>query len=161
VAELTETSLPGVGVRVEFMSDEGKRVGVVHLKSGSRELFVCAPSDPDAVAFNVRLSDDESHALADALGGSSIVESLDVMSQQIEGLAIDWLAVEPESALAGSTIADARVRTRTGASIVAAIRNGVAYPAPGPEFEIEAADVLVVVGTSDGIGAVRKLLKSD
>lgn len=160
MAELTETSLPGVGFRVEFTSDEGRRVGVVHLRTGSRELFVCAPSDPDAVAFNVRLTDDESHALADALGGSSIVESLDDMSQRIEGLAIDWLTVDPESALAGKTIADARVRTRTGASIVAAVRGGEAHPAPGPDFEIAGSDVLVVVGTPEGIASVRAILRS-
>jgi len=160
VAELTETSLPGVGVRVEFTSDEGRRVGVVRLKSGDRELFACSPADPDTVAFNVRLSDDESHALADALGGSSIVESLDDMSQRIEGLAIDWLTVDSASPFAGATIGDARIRTRTGASIVAAIRQDMAHPAPGPEFEIAAADVLVVVGTPEGISSVREILKS-
>ncbi|MCZ7533128.1 MAG: potassium transporter TrkA [Acidimicrobiia bacterium] len=160
MAELTETSLPGVGVRVEFMSEEGQRVGVVRLKSGDRELFACASSDPDTVAFNVRLSDDESHALADALGGSSIVESLDDMSQRIEGLAIDWLTVSSASPLAGMTIDEARVRSRTGATIVAAIRHGTAHPAPGPEFEIAAADVLVVVGTPEGISEVRHILKS-
>lgn len=159
MAELTETSLPGVGVRVEFTSDEGRRVGVVHLRSGRRDLFVCNPTDPDAVELNVRLSDDESHALADALGGSSIVESLDDMSQRIEGLAIEWLTVDSKSPLAGMTIANGHVRTRTGASIVAAVRKGAALPAPGPEFEIAPDDVLVVVGTPDGIDAVRDILK--
>lgn len=160
MAELSETSLPGVGLRVEFTSDEGRRVGVVHLRSGARELFVCAPTDPDAVAFNVRLSDDESHALADALGGSSIVESLDDMSQRIEGLAIDWLTVEANSPIAGVSIGDARVRTRTGASIVAAVRSGEAHPAPSPDFEISPNDVLVVVGTPEGITSVREILRS-
>ena len=159
MAKLNETSLPGVGVRVEFTSDEGRRVGVVHLRSGERELFVCAPADPDAVAFNLRLSDDESHALADALGGSSIVESLHDMSQQIEGLAIDWLTVEDGSPLAGTSIGEARVRTRTGASIVASVRAGEAHPAPAPDFEITAGDVLVVVGTPEGISAVRNILR--
>ena len=160
MAELTETSLPGVGVRVEFTSDEGRRVGVVHLRSGRRELFVCAPTDPDAVELNVRLSDDESHALADALGGSSIVESLDDMSQRIAGLAIEWLTVDENSPFDGMTIGDGHVRTRTGASIVAAVRQGEAVPAPGPEFEIAHDDVLVVVGTPDGIDQVRDILKS-
>lgn len=160
MAELTETSLPGVGVRVEFISDEGRRIGVLHFRTGKRELFVCSPNDPDAVAFNVRLSDDESHALADALGGSSIVESLDDMSQRIEGLAIEWMTVEPDSALAGKTIADGRVRSRTGVSIVAAVRQGAAHPAPGPDFELLQDDVLVVVGTPEGIDAVGDILKS-
>lgn len=159
MAELTETSLPGVGTRVEFISDEGRRVGVVHMLGGGREMFVCSPSDPDTVAISLRLSDDESHALADALGGSTIVESLDDMSQNVEGLSIDWITVDAGATLAGSTIGAAEVRTRTGATIVAVIRDDDAHPAPAPDFEIRADDVLVVVGRPEGISAVRTILK--
>lgn len=158
--KIEETPLPGVGVRVEFMSEGGSRVGVVHHRTGRRELFVCAPEDPDAVALNLNLSDDESHALADALGGTSIVENLSSLEQQIEGLAIDWLVVSPESPYVDKSIGDARVRTRTGVSVVAVIRGNEANPAPGPEFMIRAGDTLVVVGTSDGIASVRAILVS-
>lgn len=160
VPKIEETPLPGVGVRVEFMSEGGSRVGVVHHRTGRRELFVCAPDDPDAVALNLDLSDDESHALADALGGTSIVENLSSLEQQIEGLAIDWLSVTPESPCVDRSIGDARVRTRTGTSVVAVIRGDEANPAPGPEFVIRSGDTLVVVGTSDGIASVRSILVS-
>ena len=158
--EIQETSLPGVGQRVEFTSAEGSRVGVVHHRTGWRELFVCPPEDPDAVALSLRLSDDESHALADALGGSSVVESLSHLAYQVEGLAIDWLNVDRDTPFVDKTIGDARVRTRTGVSIVAVIRGEKAPPAPGPDFTIEADDKLVVVGTTDGIEAVRDILTS-
>lgn len=157
--EIEETALPGLGLRLEFQSEEGHRIGVVHHRTGRRELFVCPPSDPDSAALTIRLSDDESHALADALGGSSVVESLTAV-QQIEGLAIDWLQVDPDTPYANRTIGDARVRTRTGASIVAVIRGDEALPAPGPEFRLEANDVAVVVGTGAGIEAVRSLLNA-
>lgn len=160
MADLKETQLPGVGQRVEFISDEGRRVGVVHHRTGKRELFVCSPTDPDAVTVSLRLSDDESHALADALGGSSIVESLDHMAQQVEGLAIDWLTVAGDSPSAGKSIAEGRIRTRTGVSVVAVIRGGSAHPAPSPDFNFEANDVLVVVGTPDGIDLVKQILTS-
>ncbi len=158
MADITETALPGVGQRIEFVSEAGNRIGVVHYRTGRRELFVCSPSDPDAVELSVALTDDERHALADALGGSTIVESLDSMAQHIEGLAIDWVTVDVGTPFVGKSIGDARVRTRTGASIVAVIRGETALPAPGPEFGIEAEDVLVVVGTPDGIVAVGDLM---
>lgn len=159
--ELNETHLPGVGDRVEFISTEGRRVGVVHHRTGRRELFVCSPADPDAVAMNVSLTDEESHALADALGGSSIVESLGSLTQQVEGLAIDWLKIEDGSPYVDRTIADAEVRTRTGVSIVAVIRDDEALPAPGPDFVFAAGDSVVVVGTPEGIASTRLLLSAD
>ncbi len=156
--KIEETPLPGVGVRVEFVVEDGSRVGVVHHRTGRKELFVCAPHDPDAVALNLNLSENESHALADALGGSTVVETLASLEHQIEGLAIAWLTVDAESPYAAKTIGDARVRTRTGASVVAVIRGSEAFPAPGPDFHIQAGDTLVVVGTSDNIELVHDIL---
>lgn len=156
--EIEETSLPGVGVRHDFTLEEGSRIGVIHHRTGRRELFFCSAEDPDSVAMSVNLSDDDSHALSEALGGSTVVENLTRLQQQIEGLAIDWLAVDPESPYAGRTIGDARIRTRTGVSVVAVIRGDEAFPAPGPQFMVEPSDTLVVVGTPDGINRVADIL---
>lgn len=159
--QIEETPLPGVGVRHEFIADDGSRVGVVHHRTGRRELYVCGPEDPDAAVINLNLSDDESHALADALGGSKVIESLTDLQQRIEGLAIDWLAVEPGVSQVGKTIGQARIRTRTGVSVVAVIRGDQAFPAPEPEFMVEENDTLVVVGTSEGIKQVQAILTAD
>lgn len=158
MAQIEETSLPGVGMRHEFTSEDGSRVGVIHHKSGRRELFVCPPGDPDAVVLSLSLSDDESHALSEALGGSTVIENLQHLEQRIEGLAIDWLKVDPQTPYAGRTVGDARIRTRTGVSVVAVIRGERAHPAPGPDFHIEAGDTLVVVGTSEGVKAAAEIL---
>lgn len=155
---IEETPLPGVGLRHEFTAEDGSRVGVIHHKSGRRELFVCPPNDPDAVVLSLNLSGEESHALSEALGGSSVIENLQDLEQQIEGLGIDWLKVDEASPYADRTVGDARIRTRTGVSVVAVIREAKAHPAPGPEFRIHAGDTLVVVGTSEGIKAVAEIL---
>lgn len=158
MTDIEETSLPGVGLKHEFTADDGSRMGVIHHRSGRRELFVCPPDDPDTVKFSLNLTDDDSRALADALGGSTVVENLVDLQQSIEGLAIDWLKIADDSPYAGKTIGDARIRTRTGVSVVAVIRGENAHPAPGPEFKAEAGDTLVVVGTTDGIKAVEDIL---
>jgi TrkA domain protein len=64
------------------------------------------------------------------------------------------------SPFAGRTIGDTGARTRTGVSIVAVLRAGSAHPAPGPEFGLRVADVLVVVGTPRGIEELVVLLRS-
>lgn len=156
--KIEETPLPGVGMRHDFTAEDGSRIGVVHHRTGRRELFFCSAEDPDAVTHSLNLSDDDSHALSEALGGSSVIENLSSLQQQVEGLAIDWLRVDEDTPYAGKSIGDARIRTRTGVSVVAVIRGDQAYPAPGPEFHIEAHDTLVVVGTPEGIKSVTEIL---
>lgn len=158
MADIEETVLPGVGLRHEFSADDGSRIGVIHHRSGRRELFACPPDDPDAVAVTLSLSEQDSRALSEALGGSAVVENLVDLQQRVEGLAIDWLKVDAASPYADRTIGDARVRTRTGVSVVAIIRGDDAHPAPGPDFHIEPGDTLVVVGRPEGITAVERIL---
>jgi TrkA domain protein len=160
VARIEETPLPGLGIRYDFVTEEGQRIGVIHHRTGRRELFVCPPDDPDSASLTLNLSDDDSHALSDALGGSRIIEGLTHLQQQVEGLAIDWLTVEGGTAYADKTIGEARIRTRTGVSVVAVIRDENANPAPGPDFHLDTGDVLVVVGTPEGIENVRELLST-
>lgn len=158
MAEIEEFKLPGVGIRYEFTSKSGRRVAVVSHRSGRREIFIGDPKDPDAFREVADLAEDESRTLAEVLGGTRVTEHLTELRQTVEGLAIDWLPVEPTSPYAGRTIGDTRMRTRTGVSIVAVLRGDEPFPAPGPEFEIEANDTLVVVGTQRGVeGAVEIL----
>lgn len=158
MTKIEETQLPGVGVRYEFLTEDGERVGVVHHRGGRREMFVCRAEEPDAVAMSVDLTDDEAHTLGEMMGVATVVEKLNNLQQSIEGLAIDWLTVDPGTPYAGRTIGDARIRTRTGVSVVAVIRDTSPYPAPGPDFHVEAGDTLVVVGTTKGIEAVTDIL---
>jgi TrkA domain protein len=157
MAQIEETHLPGVGVRFDFVTDEGQRVGVVHHRGGRREVFVCPPDDPDTATLSLDLTDDDAHTLAEILGVSPVIEAMSQV-QQVEGLAMDWLPVHPTSPYAGKTIGDGRIRTRTGVSVVAVIRESEHYPSPGPDFEFQAGDVVVVVGTVDGIEAVKTIL---
>ena len=158
MAEIREVKLPGLGMRYEFTTQEGKRVGVVSHRSGRKELYFAHPDDPDAFKRMLGLNDEDARTLAELLGGSRIAEELAGLQQRIEGLAIDWLPVREDSPYVGRTIGEARVRTRTGVSIVALLREDQAVPAPGPDTEIASGDYLVVVGTTRGIEEVVELL---
>jgi TrkA domain protein len=159
MAEVTETRLPGVGVRHEFTTTRGEHIGVLALRSGWHEVVRYDRADPDASATLLRLSPDDSRTLVEMLGGSRVSEAVSVVQQQVEGLAIDWLTVTPESQAVGSTIGEGQFRSRTGASIVAVVRGDTTVPAPGPEFRFEPGDVAVAVGTRDGLAQLRDLLR--
>ncbi|MEX0757583.1 MAG: TrkA C-terminal domain-containing protein, partial [Acidimicrobiia bacterium] len=136
MVKIEETQLPGVGVRYEFLTEDGERVGVVHHRGGRREVFVCTADEPDSVAMTLDLSDDEAHTLGEMMGVATVVEKLVGLQQSIEGLAIDWLTVDAGTPYVGRTIGEARFRTRTGVSVVAVIRDTTPFPAPGPEFQV-------------------------
>jgi TrkA domain protein len=158
VTTVRETQVPGVGVRYELDLESGQRIGVLVHRSGRREVLHYSPRDPDAVEAEMVLTAAEGKVVADLLGGTQLIESLTQMQQRVEGLAIDWLPLPAGSPFAGRTIGDAEVRTRTGVSIVAVIRDDQAYPAPGPDFGLAADDTAVVVGTPAGIRATAELL---
>lgn len=147
-----------MGVRYELDLENGQRIGVLAHRSGRRDLLHYSQRDPDAVQAEMSLTPEEGKVVADLLGGTQLTTSLAQVQQRVEGLAIDWLPIPPSSPFAGRTIGDARVRTRTGVSIVAVLRDEDAYPAPGPEFGLLADDTVVVVGTPEGITATAALL---
>ena len=156
--EVEETTLPGLGLRHEFKSKHGERVGVVSHRDGRRDLFVYAERDPDACKNVLSLTADESQTVAELLGGTRVTRNLTDLQQQVEGLAIDWLQLSPASPFAGRPLGDARVRSRTGVSVVAVLRDRTAVPSPGPAFVLEAGDTLVAVGTAESLEATGQLL---
>lgn len=159
MAEVTETQLPGVGVRHEFRTVAGERLSVLSHRTGRREVAVYNNrADPDACSTVLHLSPDDTRTLAELLGGSPVSEAVNEV-QRLQGVAIDWIPIRPGAQLAGATIGDGRIRTRTGTSVVALVRGDTTVPAPGPEATIEAGDIVVAVGTPDGLRQAREILE--
>ncbi len=78
---------------------------------------------------------------------STILEDEDVLSldSQVEVVR----TTVPE--LVGQTLAEARVRSRTGCTVVAIERDGELVTGIGPDVRVQADDALVVAGTDEGI----------
>jgi TrkA domain protein len=159
MAEVRETKLPGVGVRHEFTTETGKDIGVLVYRDGRREILVYDDDDPDACSSLITLSADDTRTVSELLGASQVTEAVSAVQQEIEGLAIEWIDVHSTSPAAGATIGDGMYRTRTGSSIVAVIRADQSIPAPGPEFGLLAGDVIVAVGTVEGLATMRELIR--
>lgn len=156
MTEIVETTLPGVGVRLDFLCASGRRVGVIARTSGRRELLVYDQRDPDQVRAQVDLAADEAAALGEALGGPQISDPVDRLPSMVAGLVVDWLPI-PAGA-APRTIGELELRRRTGASVVAIVRDDHPIPAPGPDAELRDGDTVVLVGTAEGISVAAALL---
>jgi TrkA domain protein len=158
--EIQETALPGVGLRHDFTTRSGRQLGVVTHRTGRRDLLLYDRDDPDATQEVIRLTEEEADTLAYLLGTARLTGRLAELQQRIEGLAIDWLPIRPDSPYAGQAIADTQARSRTGTSIVAILRGDGGIPAPTPDARLEPGDTLVVVGTTKGMKELSTLLGS-
>lgn len=157
--DITETRLPGVGLRYEFANADGDRIAVIARRSGDFEVFVCsAGRDPDSARRVFRLTDQEADALSQILGAPRMVETYADLTKEIPGLSAGQVVLRPESRYAGRPLGETKARTRTGASIVAIVRDEEVLASPGPEQVLQAHDVLVVIGTDEGIDGVRQLV---
>lgn len=155
---LEETKLPGIGLRHDFATLKGRRVGVISKRDGSRSIAVYSKDDPDACQVSVELTAEECEALAELLGAPRVIERLARLREQVEGLATDKILIAEGSPYAGRTLADAAIRSRTGASVVAVVRRDEVVPSPTPDFVFAPRDKVIVVGTEEGVTATRSLL---
>lgn len=158
MTEVRETLLPGVGVRHEFTTDDGKDVGVIVHHDGRREVLAYDPDDPDTCSSLLSVSENDTQTLAELLGVSHVSETVGEVRQDIDGLGLEWVELGDGSPAVGQTIGDGAYRSETGTTIVAVIRNGRPVPSPGPDFALSAGDVAVAVGSHAGLTSLRALL---
>jgi TrkA domain protein len=159
MGHITETRLPGVGVRFDFTSSSGQRIGVIAHASGRRELIVCGSDDPDSCRDVVRLDEDDARTLAEVLGQSQVTEQVDAMRLQLYGLTVDWLPVSEKSACAHCTIHEIEHIEESSAAVVAVVREGELIATPPSTFALQPGDTAVAIGTVEGVDRLFKLLQ--
>ena len=151
------TPLPGIGVRKEFALRGGRRIGVVTHRDGKIDLIVSKSDDPDACLAALPLTTEEAGALANLLGAPQLVAQLTEEHRDMPGIHTRQIPVG--APFDGRTLGDTALRTRTGVSVVAVMRAGHVHPSPTPDFTLTAGDLMVSVGTSEGLDSAVKILK--
>lgn len=100
--------------------------------------------------------------MASALLRPSVVTFLDVTTRGTDiDLRLEEAPIPAGSALAGQSLAQARIPQQTGLIVLAVRRAGSTRAFlynPGPETRLEAGDVLIVLGHPDQVGALREFV---
>lgn len=154
------TRLPGIGTKQEFVSRRGRRVGVLTRRDGHRELLLSSVDDPDACSAEVELSETECHALATLLGAPNLVAKLQDEQREVDGINTAQFPIAEGSPYVGRPLADTAMRTRTATSIVAVLRDHAVLPSPRPDFVFAVGDLVVIVGTGEGLKAAATILET-
>ncbi|WP_298815507.1 cation:proton antiporter domain-containing protein [Chloroflexus sp.] len=85
-------------------------------------------------------------------------QALDQMVRAARGIEIAWRLVGEQSSLIGQTLAEANIRARTGASVIALIRNQQLIANPKSSTVFQAGDLLGLIGDHDQIAAAEQLI---
>jgi TrkA domain protein len=72
--DVNEVLLPGIGLRYEFTSAEGRRIGIVARREGDFEVVTYDRRDPDQSRLLLRLTAEEGDTVAEILGAPRIAE---------------------------------------------------------------------------------------
>jgi TrkA domain protein len=159
VVNVEVTPLPGIGVRKDFAIRGGRRIGVITHRDGKIDLIISKSDDPDACLAELPLSAEEAGALANLLGAPQLVAQLTEEHRDLPGIHTRQIPVTTGSPFDGRTLGDTALRTRTSVSVVAVMRAGQVHPSPTPDFTLTAGELMVAVGTSEGLDSAVKILK--
>lgn len=157
--DVREHDLPGVGKKFAVTTNDGDRMTIIIHNSGHREIYHFERGE-DYPSYAVRMDDAEARKLGAILGGAFFQPVVaDSMEMVFDQLSVEWMKVGAASPLQGKSLLEAAVRERTGASIIAILRDGRAVPNPQPDERIAAGDTLMVVGDREQVGRFGDLLR--
>jgi CPA2 family monovalent cation:H+ antiporter-2 len=71
---------------------------------------------------------------------------------------LETVEVKPGTEATGKMIAELKLRTQTGASVVGIERHGNSIVNPGPDEELESGDQILLIGSEEQLEAAKKLL---
>ena len=158
--DVEETLLPGVGRRYEFVLDDGQRLCIVSTRDDHFIVSTFDRDDPDAGRTLFELDEDEAVTMAEILGAPRIAVKLADLSKEIPGLSSVQIEVAVGSRFDGRTLGDTQLRTLTGSSVVALVRDDRVIASPEPAQDLGGGDVLVVIGTTEGMTKARAILEA-
>lgn len=148
------TNLPGVGVMRTFLTAADDWIGVLELPTGRRQLFVDDPSDPDTRRLAAELQPDDSRVLAELLGAHE-----DPTVDRTPAALVEWVQIPPSSPAEGQTVSELALRSETGATIVAVLRDHT-HTDIGPTFRLEAGDIVILTGGQPALVAASTRLRN-
>jgi len=150
--QFRETDLPGVGKRYTLELEGGGELTLIIHNTGRRELYIIEEDEEEPTCV-ISLTEDEAKELGFLLAGTTYQPvAPEKMELIMKEMVMEWVKVGERSNLVNRTIADAQIRKKTGASIVAIIRGEDMLVNPEPSTtSIAAGDVLVVAGTRQQI----------
>jgi CPA2 family monovalent cation:H+ antiporter-2 len=86
---------------------------------------------------------------------------LDQLLHAVRGIEIVWIELDSAGAIVGKTLAEAAIRAKTEASVIAILRQQQVIANPKSATMLQAGDVVGLIGETEHIASARQLLTSE
>jgi monovalent cation:H+ antiporter-2, CPA2 family len=96
--------------------------------------------------YDVAVNTDEEHRV------------LEQMMNAVHGMEISWTPIPAGNTLVGQTLAQANIRARTEASVIAILRGGQLIPNPKSATRFESGDVVGLIGDAGQVAQAQQLI---
>lgn len=158
--EVKMCDLPGVGKKISFQTAEAQQIVVIVHHSGKRDLYFFQNADEDEADYFLSLTSEETRELGAQLLGATY-QPVDDEKMQIfqKQLVMEWIKLTPESPFVDKQIAESRIRSHTGASIIAVMQGDDMTVSPDINFVLRAGDTVMAAGKRDQIRRFEDLAK--
>lgn len=153
-----ETQLPGVGRRYTLSFPAGGEFVVVVHNDGRRRTYWRSGDADSEPLFET--TESQARKVAEIFDGTYFHPVEESLEDALEDARIRWVAVGEEASIAGATLGEARLRSRTGVSVLAIQRGDRTISNPNADTEMRVGDTLVVVGTPEAHDALGELLEA-
>ena len=157
--DIREVTLPGVGKKYVMGLRTGGNLAVVVKPDGERQMYHFL-EDEDRPCDVIKVDEEEAQQISNLLGKPMVAApDLEKLELALGAMEIEWVELEPASPLVGRTLSNFPLRTETGASIVAIMRDEQAIPNPDITTEFKAKDTVLLIGSHEQTAAARTLIE--
>ncbi len=154
--------LPGIGKKISMVTSEQSTIALIVHHTGKRDLYFFGNEEEEECGFSVTLTAEETRELgAQLLGAAYQPVDLDQMKMFKNQIVVEWVDLQQQSILVDKTIAESRIRTKTGASVIGVVRGTDVVPVPDIHCVLHAGDTLMVVGKSEQVEQLIALCKGE
>ncbi len=150
--------LPGVGKKISLQTAEDKKIAVIIHHSGRRDLYFFNDTDEDDADFFISLTGEETRELGAQLLGATYQPADDEKMKIFQNqLVMEWIKLKPGSPFVDKQIAESKIRTLTGASIIAVMHGDDMIVSPDVNVVLKSGDTVMAAGKRDQIRRLETL----
>ena len=163
--EIRQMDIPKIGEKYTLKTSSGHQAIIIFYRSGRKE-FHFMRENAEEPELGLDLKDEEARVIGALLLGIDYTCAQPDKSDGETGnlhdnILVEWLDLAPGSDLENQSISEAKVRSRTGVTVIGVERKGNMISSPDIHEKLHAGDRIMVTGSEEDIKQFEQICQGD